>query len=53
MSLMRSVLLAASQNRWMRDRAARYNFVRRTVSRFLPGEKLDDALVAAVALQEK
>jgi proline dehydrogenase len=53
MSLMRSVLLAASQNRWMRERAARYNFVRRTVSRFIPGEKLDDALAAAVALQEK
>ena len=44
MSLMRSMLLAASQNEWLRDRAAHYPFVRRTVSRFMPGETLDDAL---------
>lgn len=53
MSLMRSILLAASQNQWLRHRAAHYPFVRRTVSRFMPGEALDDALGAAQTLREK
>jgi proline dehydrogenase len=53
MSLMRSLLLAASQNRWMRDHASRYRFVRRSVSRFMPGESLEDALAAAKTLREK
>src|ERR1700704_3335122 len=53
MSLMRSMLLAASQNQWLRHRAAHYPFVRRTVSRFMPGETLDDALGAAQILGGK
>jgi len=53
MSLVRSLLLAASQNRWLRDHAAHYSFVRGTVSRFMPGETLDDALGAAEALRSK
>src|SRR6266566_2143501 len=53
MSLMRSLLLAASQNRWLRDRATHYSFVRGTVSRFMPGETLDDALGAAEKLRSK
>src|SRR5260370_34790380 len=53
MSLMRSLLLGASQNRWLRDRATHYSFVRDTVSRFMPGETLDDALGAAEALRGK
>jgi proline dehydrogenase len=47
------MLLAASQNQWLRHRAAHYPFVRRTVSRFMPGETLDDALGAAQILREK
>jgi len=50
---MRSLLLAASQNRWLRDHATRYSFVRGTVSRFMPGETLEDALDAAEALRNK
>ncbi len=50
---MRSMLLAASQNQWLRHRAANYPFVRRTVSRFMPGETLEDALGAAEALRSK
>jgi len=50
---MRSILLAASQNQWLRHRAVNYSFVRRTVSRFMPGEKRDDALRAAEALRSK
>ena len=53
MSLMRSLLLAASQNRWLRDHATQYSFVRGTVSRFMPGETLDEALRAAEALRSK
>jgi len=53
MSLMRSLLLAASQNRWLRDHATHYSFVRGTVSRFMPGETLDDAIGAAEGLRSK
>jgi proline dehydrogenase len=53
MSLMRSLLLAASQSRWLREHATHYSFVRGTVSRFMPGETLDDALGAAEALGNK
>ena len=53
MSVMRSMLLAASQNHWLRHRAANYSFVKRTVSRFMPGEALDDALLAAQTLRGK
>src|ERR1700676_3648764 len=49
----RSILLAASQNAWLRDHAAKHRFVRRTVSRFMPGEELSDALAAAQRLQDK
>jgi len=53
MGLMRSMLLVASQNKWLRERASHYRFVRRTVSRFMPGETLDDAVSAAQTLQKK
>ncbi len=51
MGLMRAVLLAGSQNAWLRDRAMHYRFVRRSVSRFMPGETLEAALDAARGLQ--
>lgn len=51
MPVMRTVLLAASQNRWLRERAPRYKFARRTVTRFMPGETAEDALGAAQALR--
>jgi proline dehydrogenase len=47
MSLMRNVLLAASTNAWLRERATKTAFVRRSVARFMPGEDLEDALRAA------
>lgn len=53
MSLMRSLLLAASQNPWLRDHASHYKFVRKSVSRFMPGETLQDALGAAQTLRGK
>src|SRR5437588_8472370 len=47
MSLARRALLAASTNVWLRERATKARFVRRSVSRFMPGERVDDALSAA------
>ena len=49
---MRSFFLACSQSTWMRERATRYPFVRRAVSKFMPGETADAALSAAQSLQE-
>ena len=53
MALMRSMLLAASQNVWLRENAVKFPFVRRSVSRFMPGETLDAALAAAQGLLQK
>ena len=53
MGLMRTMLLAASQNIWLREHAVKYPFVKRSVSRFMPGESLEDALSAAQSLREK
>jgi proline dehydrogenase len=51
MSVMRKVLLAGSTNPWLRDRATKTAFVRRSVARFMPGEQIDDALRAAAELK--
>lgn len=50
---MRGALLWASRNNWLRERAARYKFVRRSVARFMPGEELQDALAAARNLENQ
>ena len=50
MSLMRRSLLKASQSQWLREHAPRYGFMKRTVTRFMPGENVDDALAAAQTL---
>jgi proline dehydrogenase len=51
MSLMRSALLGLSTNAWLRERATKTAFVRRSVARFMPGERTDDALGAAENLK--
>ena len=51
MSLMRRILLAGSTNAWLRDRATKAPFVQRSVRRFWPGERVEDALDAARQLQ--
>ena len=53
MSATRAVILAAAQNKWLKERASRYSFVRRSVSRFMPGETLDDAIAAAHQLRSR
>jgi proline dehydrogenase len=40
----------ASQSPWMREHAPRLGFMRRTVTRFMPGEDVQDALTAARGL---
>ena len=42
-----------STNAWLRERATRTTFVRRSVSKFMPGERLEDALAAAAAQQRQ
>ena len=44
---MRTALLRASQSRWLRDQVRDRRFVRRAVSRFMPGEDVESALQAA------
>jgi proline dehydrogenase len=49
----RSLLLWASVNPWMRERFPRFPFVRRAVSRFMPGEEVKDALAASVEFEKQ
>jgi proline dehydrogenase len=48
---MRRVFLWAARNRWLKEHLPRLRFMRRAVRRFMPGETLEDALVAALPLQ--
>ncbi|HEX9761076.1 MAG TPA: proline dehydrogenase family protein [Candidatus Acidoferrales bacterium] len=52
MAIVRGILLAASTNAWLRERAVRTKFVRRAVSRFMPGETADEAIAAAAELNK-
>ena len=53
MGVARNLLLAVSTNAWVRERATKTAFVRRSVSSFMPGERLEDALGAAALLQQE
>jgi len=53
MSLMRSTILKASESAWLRERAPRYGFIRKSVERFMPGERADDALAVAKRLADE
>jgi proline dehydrogenase len=48
---MRKALLAASTNAFLRERAMKTAFVRRSVVKFMPGERVEDAIAAAKVLQ--
>jgi proline dehydrogenase len=48
---MRKALLWASTNAFLRERATRTAFVRRSVVKFMPGETVEDAVKAAQALK--
>ena len=47
MNPMRSLLLAGSRSAWLQRQATNRRFVKLAVRRFMPGETLDEALVAA------
>src|SRR5438093_8743689 len=51
MGLSRTVFLWLSTNTWLRERAMRARFVKRSVVKFMPGEQLEDAIEAAKALK--
>jgi proline dehydrogenase len=51
--MMRSVFLWASTNVWLRERAMKKQFVRRSVSKFMPGETVEDAIAAARVLKPR
>lgn len=50
MSVARSLLLKASDSTWLREHGTKAPFVRRAVSRFMPGESFDDMIGAARAM---
>lgn len=47
MNLLRPILLRVSTSRTLAQRLPRYRFVQRAVKRFIPGERLEDALLEA------
>jgi proline dehydrogenase len=49
MSVARTVLLKVSDNQWLRENGTRVPFIRRAVSKFMPGESFDDMIGAARA----
>lgn len=53
MGMMRTILLHASRNHWLRERLPRFRFARSAVKRFMPGEDIDSALNAAKEFQPR
>jgi proline dehydrogenase len=52
MNWVRRALVSASESQWLRDHATRLGFIRRAATRFLPGESVDAAIVAARRLAQ-
>lgn len=53
MGVARTILLKVAESRRMQSRAKRSRIVRRAVRRFLPGERLEDAMAAARNLRDQ
>lgn len=53
MGIMRTALLWASENQWMRRNVPRRGFVRQALKRFMPGEDVADAVEAAKSFRER
>ncbi len=53
MGLMRAALLWGSRNLWMREHVPSFPFVRRAVTRFMPGEDVEAAIAAGLLLGER
>lgn len=52
MGISRNLLLWASENSWMRLHVPKWKFVRSAIKKFMPGEGVDDALLAAKKFKE-
>jgi proline dehydrogenase len=48
----RDAILLAAHNRWLAEHLPRFRFVRATVARFMPGDRMEDAIAAAERLAE-
>lgn len=53
MSVARTLLLKVSDNQWLRQHGTRVPFIRRAVSKFMPGETFDEMIAAARATAEE
>ncbi len=53
MEIMRTVLLWASENQWMRRNVPRLGFVRKALKRFMPGEDVAETIEAAKSLRDR
>ena len=53
MNLARHILVKLSESRWLREHAPHFGFVRAAAARFMPGDKMDDALAAARSLDAR
>lgn len=47
MSISRNILLWASRNEWLKSHVPKMNFVQKALKRFMPGEKVEDAIRAS------
>ena len=50
-AVLRKVLLWFARNSWLRERLPQMPFMQRAVRRFMPGDRIEDALAAATALE--
>lgn len=51
MSMSRNILLWASRNEWLKSRVPKMKFVQKAVKRFMPGEKVEEAIQATKELR--
>ncbi len=51
MSIFRNMILWGADNQWLRKHGANFFFVRKAVKRFMPGEQIEDAILAAQSIQ--
>jgi proline dehydrogenase len=50
MSISRNILLWASRNEWLKSRVPKMKSIQKAVKRFMPGEKIEDAILASKEL---
>src|SRR3970040_2265258 len=53
MNPLRSILLWSSKNNFLKNNLPAFYFVKKAVKRFMPGERLNDAMEAAKKLNEQ